>query len=395
MRRPTHARSGFASWRRARPFAGGVLTVLAGVELFFSGQLDIGNIHVQLGIEGFQATIIPVLLVLLGMLAVLMPVHRIFYGVISLAVSVYSLIGVNLGGFLVGMLLGAIGGVLIVSWMPRVAGCGGRTGPFSPRPVVTDDSAPLRRPPVPARSERHAIAVVLCVALCGIGAAPVPGRPPSALCLPILMRCSPPTSSPAPTPGPIDPAPGPVDSLPFVPGPLVPLPGPTIPLPGLPGAPPAAEQTPDATGTPIAAVPDEGAPVFTLPAAQLGGSSISIAGLRSVTVVTVPLANGTRTPVLKLVADDVAITDFLLDVRKATGPSLVTTADRMELRGNVQVYLDSLTATLPDGTPLTFGAATPPPGDELPSTLFRINLGLVGVTADSIVFAAPHQDLKE
>jgi hypothetical protein len=120
MRRSSHARSRFASWRRARPFAGGVLTVLAGLELFFSGQLDIGNIHVQLGIEGFQATIIPVLLVLLGMLAMVMPVHRIFYGVLSLAVSVYSLIGVNLGGFLVGMLLGTIGGVLIVAWMPKV-----------------------------------------------------------------------------------------------------------------------------------------------------------------------------------------------------------------------------------------------------------------------------------
>jgi hypothetical protein len=98
-----------------------VFTVLAGVELFFSGQLDIGNIHVQLGIEGFQATIIPVLLVVLGVLAVLMPVHRIFYGVISLAVAVYSLIGVNLGGFLIGTLLGAVGGVLIVAWMPKFA----------------------------------------------------------------------------------------------------------------------------------------------------------------------------------------------------------------------------------------------------------------------------------
>jgi hypothetical protein len=120
MRRLSQARYRFASWRRARPFTGAVLTVLAGVELFFSGQLDIGNIHVQLGIEGFQATLIPVLLVVLGILAVLMPVHRIFYGVIALAVSVYSLIGVNLGGFLVGMLLGAIGGVLIVAWLPRV-----------------------------------------------------------------------------------------------------------------------------------------------------------------------------------------------------------------------------------------------------------------------------------
>jgi hypothetical protein len=116
-----HLRSfGFTAWRRQRPFVGGVLTVLAGVEMFFSGQLDIGKIHVQLGIEGLQATIIPVLLVLLGILAIAMPEHRVFYGVISLTVSVYSLVGVNLGGFFVGMLLGAVGGILIVSWMPKI-----------------------------------------------------------------------------------------------------------------------------------------------------------------------------------------------------------------------------------------------------------------------------------
>jgi hypothetical protein len=32
---------------------------------------------------------------------------------------VYSLVGVNLGGFFVGMLLGSVGGILIVSWMPK------------------------------------------------------------------------------------------------------------------------------------------------------------------------------------------------------------------------------------------------------------------------------------
>jgi hypothetical protein len=108
----------FVSWRHRRPLVGGVLTVLAGIEIFFSGQLDIGKLHVQVGIEGLQATIIPLLLVLLGILAITMPAHHIFYGVISLAISVYSLIGVNLGGFFIGMLLGAIGGIVTVAWMP-------------------------------------------------------------------------------------------------------------------------------------------------------------------------------------------------------------------------------------------------------------------------------------
>ena len=120
----THAigtRERFRTWRRQRPFVGGVLTALGGIELFFSGQLDIGKIHVQLGIEGLQATIIPILLVLLGVLVIAMPAHRIFYGVIALAVAVYSLVGVNLGGFFIGMLLSTVGGILTVAWMPKGA----------------------------------------------------------------------------------------------------------------------------------------------------------------------------------------------------------------------------------------------------------------------------------
>lgn len=137
-----HRRAVFSGWRRRRPFVGGLLAALSGVEMFFSGQLDVGEIHVQVGIEGLQATIIPVLMVLLGILAILMPVHRIFYGVIVLAISVYSLVGVNLGGFFIGMLLGAVGGVLIVAWMPRTA------------PHATEDSSGAVEPaPVePSRS---------------------------------------------------------------------------------------------------------------------------------------------------------------------------------------------------------------------------------------------------
>lgn len=217
-------------------------------------------------------------------------------------------------------------------------------------------------------AERVVVAIVLCAAASGIGAAKVPIAEPSALCVPLLMSC--PAPSPVPSPSPAPPLGG-----------LLPLPGST--------------PAPDATAAPLPAVDDPGAPTFTLPAAQLGGSSISISGLKSVTLVTVPLANGTRAPAIKLVADGVTVEDFLLDVRKATGPSLVTTATRMELHGNVQVYLDSLTATTLGGLGITLGAATPLPGDELPSTLLRVNLGLVGVTATSIAFIAPHQDLEE
>lgn len=211
--------------------------------------------------------------------------------------------------------------------------------------------------------------MLLVAALGGIGAAPAE---PTGLCLPLLMSCgSGSGSTPAPAP-PID-----VPNL----------------LGNLLGGGTSAGGTP--APLPIIPVADPNAPVMTLPAAQLGGSSISFSGLKAVSVVTVPLADGSRTTVLKLVADDIVIDDFLLDVSKGTGVALVTNSTRMELRGNVQVYLDSATATLLDGTGISIGAQTPPPGNELPSQLLRVNLGLVGVTADSISFLASHQHIED
>lgn len=231
-----------------------------------------------------------------------------------------------------------------------------------------------------------AIAGVLVLALGGVGAA---RAEPAALCLPIIMPCAAPSPSPTSPP----PAPGPTGSAPATPPKA---PGIAVPIPLVGIAPGGAPGMPAVPGTtpPPTAVPDDAAPTFTLPAATLGGSTITISGLHGVTVVTVPLADGSRATALKVSADDVVVTDFVLDVRKATGPALVSTSDRMELRGDVQVYLDSATATLGDGTALTFGAATPPPGNELPPEMLRVTLGLVGVTADSISFANSHQHLN-
>jgi hypothetical protein len=108
----------FRTWARQRPFVGGLLIALGGVELFFSGQLDLGNIHIQLGIEGLQATVIPAVLVVLGVVSALMPQHHVFYGVFALALALYAIVGVNLGGFFVGSLLAVIGGVLVVAYLP-------------------------------------------------------------------------------------------------------------------------------------------------------------------------------------------------------------------------------------------------------------------------------------
>ena len=49
--RRTNGWTRFVAWRRNRPFVGSVLTMLAGIEMFFSGQLDLGNIKVQVGVD--------------------------------------------------------------------------------------------------------------------------------------------------------------------------------------------------------------------------------------------------------------------------------------------------------------------------------------------------------
>ncbi|HEY1531128.1 MAG TPA: hypothetical protein VGF80_09955 [Galbitalea sp.] len=223
-------------------------------------------------------------------------------------------------------------------------------------------AAPFRRAPVSG-----AAALVLFLAFFGIGAARVPGSAPEALCIPLLMNCSTPSPTPTPTP--------------------------TKPSGGLLGGLLGGGST--ATGGGVLSILDDpNAPVMTLPAAQLGGSSLSFTGLQSVTLVTIPLANGNRVPVIRLAADSITINNFLLDVRRATGPSLVTTAGQMVVSGHVVAYLDSVTGTTVGGLGLTLGTdETPPPSSELPSQLLRVNLGLVGIDADHISFTNQEQQL--
>ncbi|GAA1716221.1 hypothetical protein GCM10009809_10410 [Isoptericola hypogeus] len=169
-------RERFAAWRRGRPFWGGILTALAGVVLWFSGRLRLDGFEIQLGIEGMQSTLLPVVLVALGVLVMAQPQVRVFYGVITLAISVYSLLGVNLGGFGVGMVLGVVGGILAVSWLPQVAvpaesAAPSAAAPVDPAPdgeeeVCADELLPFDHEP--AHGGRH-VAVMAAVAVLAIG----------------------------------------------------------------------------------------------------------------------------------------------------------------------------------------------------------------------------------
>jgi hypothetical protein len=109
---------GFRLWRRTRPFWGGLLTALAGLEIFGTTQMSLGGLAFQLGPTGFLSWLIPAILVTCGMLMWFKPQHRILYAVVAAVTALFSLIGVNLGGFFIGLLLGAFGSALSFGWMP-------------------------------------------------------------------------------------------------------------------------------------------------------------------------------------------------------------------------------------------------------------------------------------
>ncbi|GAA2480853.1 DUF6114 domain-containing protein [Winogradskya humida] len=130
---PSPTWAGFHRWRRTRPFWGGLLLLLAGLELFISANQSIGDLEVHFGPEGFLSYLLPLILVLCGVLTWLSPGQRLFYGILGLLTAVYSLIGLNFGGFALGMLLGIIGGALVLAWAPRKP---------SPAPVAAAHSSP-------------------------------------------------------------------------------------------------------------------------------------------------------------------------------------------------------------------------------------------------------------
>jgi len=114
---PHRMRLGFRAWRRSRPFWGGLFVVLGGGEILFSEKAPL-RVIVHFGLTGLAGYLIPSVMVLCGMLMVFNPGQRLFYSILSVLLALATWPTSNLGGFLIGMLLGLIGGSLGFAWMP-------------------------------------------------------------------------------------------------------------------------------------------------------------------------------------------------------------------------------------------------------------------------------------
>jgi hypothetical protein len=112
------------AWRRGRPFWGGVLAVVSGVEL---GLLPLAPMKVMLhqGTAGLLTVVLAAIVVVLGLSGVFTPQHRQLAGIITVILATAALVLSNLGGFFFGTLLGVIGGALMFAWRPEESGAPG------------------------------------------------------------------------------------------------------------------------------------------------------------------------------------------------------------------------------------------------------------------------------
>ncbi|MEV2278029.1 DUF6114 domain-containing protein [Nocardiopsis sp. NPDC049922] len=177
------ARGGFRSWRRTRPFWGGLLLAAAGVELLVAPAAQSLILPIDLiiyaGIAGVSGTLIGVLLIAIGVLAWLQPAQHTFFGLVGLLLALVSFVTSNFGGFVIGMLLGIVGGSLVFAWCSRVR----RRAPRRRRTRFRrGDGATGRDGDAPGDRAREADGDG------GDGAAAPPGtRPLAALALPLAL----------------------------------------------------------------------------------------------------------------------------------------------------------------------------------------------------------------
>ncbi|MCX4746703.1 DUF6114 domain-containing protein [Kitasatospora sp. NBC_01287] len=117
----TRARLRFRAWRRTRPFWGGLLSVLGGLPILYFpyAHLTLSGVTMAMSTTaGAGSLVIGLLMMALGVSAWFQPATRFFCGI---AVTILALISIpvsNLGGFVLGLLLGLIGGGLLCSWAP-------------------------------------------------------------------------------------------------------------------------------------------------------------------------------------------------------------------------------------------------------------------------------------
>jgi len=191
---------GFRRWRRTRPFWGGVFAILGGIELIAIPMAPM-PLTIHQGMAGIASWLIGALLIVAGALLWFQPAQRSFYGILAVLLSLASFLTSNFGGFLVGMLLGLVGGTMGFAWSPMVRRTKPEPAPpadpgylVEPKPAVHPGQQPTRTGPKHGKMMAFAAPAILPIALGAHFFSPTPTPTPSASSSPA------PSTSPTPSP---------------------------------------------------------------------------------------------------------------------------------------------------------------------------------------------------
>ncbi|WP_316526230.1 DUF6114 domain-containing protein [Kitasatospora brasiliensis] len=112
---------GFRTFRRTRPFWGGLLAMIAGVPILYFpyAHLTFGGLTIAMSTTaGAGSLLIGMLMIALGLAGWFQQAVRVFAGIATILLTLVSLPMSNLAGFGLALLPGLIGGGLLVSWAP-------------------------------------------------------------------------------------------------------------------------------------------------------------------------------------------------------------------------------------------------------------------------------------
>ena len=420
-------RESWQRWRRTRPFWGGLLLGLGGIELIaipLTGVLGHGAIRlvIYIGIGGVFGVLIGALMVTCGVLICVNPPHRTFYGIAGILLGILSFPASNLGGFFIGMLLAIAGGGVAFAWTPLPPepdppvvigepgeswepdeptdpGTGGLKGytyyeefqapegldepdelDDAEEPGEPDESGEPGEPEVPGESRAPsglrylglaAVPLVLAASLLGAPGARATAAAPqqgAGSCI-LLIICLPspnPSPTPTPSPGPTGTGTGPQPSA--------------SPSPGQPGQPGKSRHKGKHR---TASGPDLVAATAT---SVITASSATLDAFVYQGAANVPTADGGTVKMMKFTATSMALSGDVTATVRQRGSTAVTTSPTFDFTGSVVLYATKLSGCL--------GAlcVTLTPGNAV-TVLLRLTGGLTGQLALTLTHVITDQPL--
>jgi hypothetical protein len=409
-------RESWQRWRRTRPFWGGLLLGLAGLELIvipLSGVLGHGAVKlvIYIGIGGVFGVLIGALMITCGVLICVNPPHRVFYGIAGVLLGILSFPASNLGGFFIGMLLAIAGGGIAFAWTPLAPepdapvvigkpgeswepddptdpGTGGLKDytyyeEFQPPGELDEPDEPDEpgepeapgEPGAPSGLRYLAVAAMPLVLLAGLlgapgtrGAAAAPQQRAGSCILLIICLPSPnPTPTPSPSPSATGSGPGPQPSASPSPG-----------QPGQPGQPgKSRHKGRRADGPDLEAA--TASSVITADSATLAGFVYQGAA-------NVPTAGGGTVKMMKFTATSMALSGDVTATVTQRRSAAVTTSPTFDFSGSVVLYATKLSGCV--------GAlcVTMTPGNAV-AVLLRLTGGVTGQLTLTLTHVTTDQPL--